>query len=302
MIKIPKEVYRNFLRFALENANPQRKRRNWKECIGLILGRIDGESIRVTDIIPIGSGSSFFVDITDYEKVFSLISFERIDQGEVIVGWAHTHPGLGLFFSGTDIETQLTYQSMHSLSFGLVLDPTRIANHSPGFNIYRVDSSTHHPYTVKYLFNEEFNFHSIYSQLLYELYEITIPITEMIPELTAKHMLTWKNITLYLDGPTDVNLDDLVPVKLVLKMPSSQYFRVSYKIKIYNAKLKSSQDFVGPQEYFHESFDSGTLAIFPLVANNVSHVILQLIDVKITDYNQKYVDAPALGFEVETSE
>ncbi|MHA1975959.1 MAG: Mov34/MPN/PAD-1 family protein [Candidatus Hodarchaeales archaeon] len=300
MIHFPKEVYRNFLRFALENANPLGKSQTWRECIGLILGRIDGELISVTDIVPIGSGSSYFVDISDYEKVFSLISFERIDQGEVIVGWAHTHPGLGLFFSGTDIETQLTYQSMHSLSFGLVLDPTKIRSQSPGFNIYRVDSSTHRPYTVDYLFHEEFNFLSIYNQLAYELYKVAIPITEMIPELTAKHRLTWKDITLYLDGPTKSNQQDPVPLKLVLKMPHPQYFRVTYKIKIYNTTLSSMQDFVGSQEYFHESFDSGTLAIFSLESSNANRVILQLTKMKITDYNQKYLDAPDLGFEVRT--
>ncbi len=297
MIQIPKEVYRNFLRFALENANPLEKSRKWRECIGLILGRINGESVNVTDIVPIGSGSSVFVDISDYEKVFSLISFDRIDQGEVIVGWAHTHPGLGLFFSGTDIQTQLTYQSMHSLSFGLVLDPTKIDSQSPGFNIYRVDSSTSRPYTVDFLFTEKFNFFSVYNQLTKELFDLEVPIPEMIPELTAKNTLVWKNITLSLEGPAEVPLNERFYIKLLLKTPHPQFFRVTYKVKIYNATLDYMEEFTNNQEYFHESFDPGTLAVFSLIASNTNRIFLQLIDLKVTDYNQRYLDSPALGFE-----
>ncbi|PWI48704.1 hypothetical protein CEE45_05700 [Candidatus Heimdallarchaeota archaeon B3_Heim] len=298
MIQIPKEVYKKFLKFALENANPLERSRYWRECIGLILGRINDESIIVTDIIPIGAGSSVFVDISDYEKVFSLISFERIDQGEVIVGWAHTHPGLGLFFSGTDIETQRTYQSMHSQSFGLVLDPTKINSQSPGFNIYRVDSYTSHPYTVDYLFNEEFDFLSVHEQLTRELFEIP----EILPELTAENTVSWKDITLSLEGPSHAHLDEPFLLKLVLKMPHPQFFRVTYKVKIYNASTSHTQDFVEKSEYFHESLDSGTLAVFSLVANNRNRIFLQLINMRITDYNQKYLDSPVLGFEVKTQE
>ena len=152
MIEIPKDVYERFLQFALENANPYDRSQGWKECIGLIVGRISDDLIEVLEIVPISSGTSVFVDITDWEYVFSLIPEERIDEGEVIVGWAHTHPGLGLFFSGTDIGTQQTYQSMHALSFGLVLDPSKVSSNSPGFNIYRVDSNTSQPYTVDYQF------------------------------------------------------------------------------------------------------------------------------------------------------
>ncbi len=302
MIQIPKEVYQDFLRFALENANPLKKSRYWRECIGLILGRIDGESIIVTDIIPIGSGSSVFVDISDYEKVFSLISFDRIDQGEVIVGWAHTHPGLGLFFSGTDIGTQITYQSMHPLAFGLVLDPTKVNPFSPGFNLYRVDSSTSRPYTVDFHFTEEFNYLSIYQQLTQELFDVTIPISEMVPELKAVNMVTWKNITLTLEKPSSVQKNTPFPIKLTLKMSRSQFFRVSYKLRIYNAKMSSMQDFDDSNEYFHETFDSGTLAIFSIVSDNPNQIYFQLEHMRVTDYRQKYYDSPALGIEVVSNE
>jgi proteasome lid subunit RPN8/RPN11 len=302
MIYIPKEVYRTFLQFALENANPLERSQNWRECIGLILGRINGEDVVITDIIPIGSGTSVFVDINDYEKVFSLISFDRIDQGEVVVGWAHTHPGLGLFFSGTDIGTQLTYQSMHNLSFGLVLDPTKINSNSSGFNIYRVDFETSRPYTVDYQFTDEINFLSVYNQLAQELFDIAIPFLEIKPELTADNELTWKNITLTLEEMSNLEQNNSFTVKLVLRMPRSQFFRVTYKTKIYNAISNFPLNSEDSREYFHESFDSGTLAVFSFSFNGPYRAILQLVDMKITDYNQKYFNAPVMGIEVSPTD
>ena len=65
MIRLSKQVYKKFLRFALENANPYGNRREWKEVIALVLGRIESESsVVVTDIVPVSSGTSVFVDIT----------------------------------------------------------------------------------------------------------------------------------------------------------------------------------------------------------------------------------------------
>ena len=41
-----------------------------------------------------------------------------------VVGWYHSHPNLGAFFSGTDRRTQRAFFS-HPYSVGLVVDPIR---------------------------------------------------------------------------------------------------------------------------------------------------------------------------------
>jgi hypothetical protein len=49
---------------------------------------------------------------------------EALRSGELIVGWYHSHPGLGAFFSGTDRTTQRAFFP-HSFSVGWVRDPLR---------------------------------------------------------------------------------------------------------------------------------------------------------------------------------
>lgn len=47
-----------------------------------------------------------------------------LEEGRMIVGWYHSHPNLGVFFSGTDRRTQAAFfRSPYSL--GLVIDPIR---------------------------------------------------------------------------------------------------------------------------------------------------------------------------------
>ncbi|GIK88198.1 MAG: hypothetical protein BroJett026_36790 [Betaproteobacteria bacterium] len=45
-------------------------------------------------------------------------------DGETIVGWFHSHPGIGAFFSDTDRRTQRAFFA-HRYSAGWVIDPVR---------------------------------------------------------------------------------------------------------------------------------------------------------------------------------
>lgn len=47
---------------------------------------------------------------------------EALNRGELIVGWYHSHPGLGAFFSVTDRTTQRAFFA-HPFSIGWVRDP-----------------------------------------------------------------------------------------------------------------------------------------------------------------------------------
>jgi len=46
------------------------------------------------------------------------------EAGKLIVGWFHSHPNLGAFFSGTDRATQRNFFA-HDYSLGYVIDPVR---------------------------------------------------------------------------------------------------------------------------------------------------------------------------------
>jgi proteasome lid subunit RPN8/RPN11 len=49
---------------------------------------------------------------------------EQGAEGQYVIGWYHSHPNLGAFFSGTDRHTQRSFFN-HRHSVGLVVDPIR---------------------------------------------------------------------------------------------------------------------------------------------------------------------------------
>ena len=49
---------------------------------------------------------------------------EALRDGELVVGWYHSHPGLGAFFSARDRRTQQAFFP-HAFSLGWVVDPVR---------------------------------------------------------------------------------------------------------------------------------------------------------------------------------
>lgn len=46
----------------------------------------------------------------------------RIGDGKIILGWYHSHPRIGAFFSSTDRKTQNSFFN-HNYNIGLVVDP-----------------------------------------------------------------------------------------------------------------------------------------------------------------------------------
>jgi len=46
----------------------------------------------------------------------------HIEAGKMVLGWFHSHPGFGAFFSGIDRSTQAAFFSQ-PYSLGLVVDP-----------------------------------------------------------------------------------------------------------------------------------------------------------------------------------
>ena len=294
MIRIPRTVYEKFLRFALENANPLNSQ-DWKECIGLVLGRITENEISITDIVPIGAGTAVFVDITDYEKVFSLISFSRIEQGEVIVGWAHTHPGLGLFLSGTDIQTQRLYQKMHPKAFALVLDPMKVSKKFSGFNIYRLDEEEQHPITVEYYFDEQFNFLKVKESITSELYLVPIPLIPTTPVISSETEVSWKSIKIMISGETNVLIDQLFQVQVSVNLPFRQFVRVEYQTETDNMIENLFPIELAHTEFiFHETLTSGTLGVYTFRSKKAGTACIRLKNIFLSDYQQKQEKMPDL--------
>lgn len=104
-----------------------------KEVGGLLLGNVfraksKGWSYRNTLIILTRSVPSVdyrnsSVSLEMGTEIWSKAN-EHIEAGDILVGWYHSHPGLGAFFSGTDRRTQAAF-FIQEYSLGLVIDPLR---------------------------------------------------------------------------------------------------------------------------------------------------------------------------------
>ncbi|HUU79589.1 MAG TPA: Mov34/MPN/PAD-1 family protein [candidate division Zixibacteria bacterium] len=134
---VTEEAYKQMFHYVIEFANPDRPYRQWREVIGWLVGKVDGETITVIKAIPMTSGSSIFVEMSDY-TIIPKIAEEAEKANAVIVGWFHSHPSFGFFLSGVDIRTQRYQQSLFENAIALVCDPTKITTIEPGMHGYQV--------------------------------------------------------------------------------------------------------------------------------------------------------------------
>jgi len=96
------------------------------EVMGLMLGEfIDDYTVRVVDVFSMPqSGNSVTVEAVD--PVFQTKMLDMLKQTgrpEVVVGWYHSHPGFGCWFSATDINTQQSFEQLNRRAVGVVIDP-----------------------------------------------------------------------------------------------------------------------------------------------------------------------------------
>ena len=134
---ITKEAYKQILAYVIEFANPERPYRNWKEVIGWLIGTVKDEIIIILKAIPMTSGSSIFVEMTDY-AIIPKIAEEAEKNNAVIVGWFHSHPSFGFFLSGVDIRTQRYQQNLFEDAIALVCDPTKVSSIEAGIHGFQV--------------------------------------------------------------------------------------------------------------------------------------------------------------------
>lgn len=104
---------------------------------GLLLGEVYAESavvaasrlVHVTQAVAATDFASSGVSLRMASRVWE-DARTRLGPAELVVGWYHSHPGLGAFFSHTDRRTQRAFFP-HAYSVGWVVDP--IAGESAWF-------------------------------------------------------------------------------------------------------------------------------------------------------------------------
>lgn len=114
------------------------------EAIGLLIGYVtEKDEIKVTQIEYITKGEEAQVEFLSDED-FGAFEKDLKEKKSHIIGWWHSHPGYGLFLSGTDIKTHiLSFQLRNPYSIALVIDPTLEKDDDiADFNIYQVQGNS----------------------------------------------------------------------------------------------------------------------------------------------------------------
>jgi len=95
-----------------------------RERAGILCGRayIDGGQlyINITAALPVDTVSDaahFAFHETSWHAIWN-----RLDDNSIILGWYHTHPGMGVFLSATDLRTQRLHFSA-PWQIAIVIDP-----------------------------------------------------------------------------------------------------------------------------------------------------------------------------------
>ncbi|GMI47234.1 hypothetical protein TrCOL_g4385 [Triparma columacea] len=96
------------------------------EVMGLMLGNfVDDFTIVCVDVFAMPqSGTGVSVEAVD--PVFQTKMLDMLKQTgrpEMVIGWYHSHPGFGCWLSGTDINTQSSFEALNPRAVALVVDP-----------------------------------------------------------------------------------------------------------------------------------------------------------------------------------
>jgi len=110
------------------------------EVMGILLGDFPDEyTVRVFDVFSMPqSASGVSVEAIDEKfqsRMQSLLA--QVGRSEAVVGWYHSHPGLGCWLSSTDLETQRMFEKQNERAVAVVLDPVQSVKGHVVVNAFR---------------------------------------------------------------------------------------------------------------------------------------------------------------------
>jgi proteasome lid subunit RPN8/RPN11 len=138
-------AYYKMLVHVLRFGNKVRDPKDYKEVMGMLIGhneeKDNSQVVIIEDAVPISHGGSIEVDFAPEDYVtFATIDAEFAEKNWFTVGWYHSHPALQIFFSGTDINNQLGWQTPNPNAIGIVFDHVYLENPDDlGFRTFRLD-------------------------------------------------------------------------------------------------------------------------------------------------------------------
>lgn len=141
--------YKRIVGYATRYANDEMKPKDWKEVYGILVGSVEGNYILIKDAIPMVSGNRAGVEYENKQYVDMANIDHRVyeraikdKEHDFIIGWWHSHPGFGFFYSPVDTMTHLGYQSVNTNAIGLIFDHTKQSDTTPGIAGLRLKDAT----------------------------------------------------------------------------------------------------------------------------------------------------------------
>ncbi|MFW9946209.1 MAG: hypothetical protein ACFFDX_05200 [Candidatus Odinarchaeota archaeon] len=195
VVTIKPIAYYKMLIHVLRFGSKVQSANEYKEVMGMLIGHLEGQGdikdVIIEDVVPITHGGSIEVKFSAEQ----LGAFGEIDRqiweqhGEedwFSVGWYHSHPNLGIFFSSTDIFNQLFWQDKNPSGLGIVFDHAYLEKPNDlGFRVYRLEDPSKglnsKYYEVKATVEppDNFEFYENIIDLINKIYSKDLPILEL---------------------------------------------------------------------------------------------------------------------------
>jgi proteasome lid subunit RPN8/RPN11 len=215
------KIFEDMLLYGLVFANRKMLPPQYKEVLALILGKIEKNNVFITELVPITSGTETDVQFKEehYAKA-SEINAIAAERNEFIVGWYHTHPGLGLFLSPVDIINQLGYQSLNEKAIAIEFDFIQMTPLRSGLAIFRLNepslAASYHSVQWRVLNTPKLEYLetvSLLNRFLGKLYQILLKTPQISISDLAKQM-----------DRSEALLEQVIP-KLIedQRLPNRQY-------------------------------------------------------------------------------
>lgn len=99
-----------------------------REVGGYLIGVVDNGKVKIIETTyAVKNSTPTHVSIDEMAQYQIIKEIEKRNGKETIIGFWHTHPGMGLFLSGTDIATQKIYQALLPEAVAMVCDGNTFA-------------------------------------------------------------------------------------------------------------------------------------------------------------------------------
>lgn len=310
MIIMTELAYNKFLKFVLQHANPYKSRNSWQEVIGFLFGRFKSKDedenkyeVIITDVLPMDSGSAVYVKVGDYSSVYPVLS-KKLENEEFIVGWIHSHPGLGLFLSSTDVNTQSIYQQMDPRSVAIVVDHTKISSDFSGMKCFKVSKKSSHSYdsfsidiarsnNLKELIRDfKPSFNNILSQISPEALIVSPKLSNNIVEID--------DIKLNVKGPNKWHVkNENIPILILYETRESGFVKISYSLKLDSGNLLFENKLIR----IHNVYQSGVIAFLQIslrdISKSLEKISFSVRELEITNRDNKKVRLDPIELDIK---